>query len=238
MPRPAALELLGAVPAAAGGGGGPAGLANVVGWWDASDAATITHSAGRVSQWNDKSGNARHLTQATAGLKPLTASRTQNGLNTIDFDAVTRSMTAAFTLAQPITFYYVVVIDAVPAYGRLFDGGTGGNRANLYRNGPGGNWTISATSAVDTTKVVSTGARSHVALFNGAASKFYENGTQYGGSMNTGAGGVVSPLSIGDVAAGSVAVDGGYCEIVCQAAAASAADVSAWGAYTLPKWGV
>ena len=36
-------------------------------WLDADDATTITKDGGNlVSQWNDKSGNARHVTQATA----------------------------------------------------------------------------------------------------------------------------------------------------------------------------
>lgn len=39
-------------------------------WLDAMDAATITSSDGKVSQWNDKSGNGRHVTQATDNLRP------------------------------------------------------------------------------------------------------------------------------------------------------------------------
>lgn len=39
-------------------------------WFDASDSGSITESGGSVSQWNDKSGNARHLTQATGSKQP------------------------------------------------------------------------------------------------------------------------------------------------------------------------
>lgn len=39
-------------------------------WYDADDATTITESSGAVSQWDDKSGNARHISQLSAGLKP------------------------------------------------------------------------------------------------------------------------------------------------------------------------
>lgn len=38
-------------------------------WYDANDASTITIATG-VSQWNDKSGNARNLTQGTGGSQP------------------------------------------------------------------------------------------------------------------------------------------------------------------------
>ena len=59
--------------------------------WDASDSATITESSGAVSQWNDKSGNARHLT-ASSTARPTTNSVTLNGLNAIDFNGTTNIM--------------------------------------------------------------------------------------------------------------------------------------------------
>ena len=55
-------------------------------WLDAADASTITESGGAVSQWNDKSGNGRHVTQATAGSQPTLATNAVNGRSTIDFD--------------------------------------------------------------------------------------------------------------------------------------------------------
>jgi hypothetical protein len=39
-------------------------------WLDAADASTITESSGAVSQWNDKSGNSRHFTQASSTARP------------------------------------------------------------------------------------------------------------------------------------------------------------------------
>jgi hypothetical protein len=39
-------------------------------WLDADDASTITLNGSNVSQWNDKSGNNRHATQATAVYQP------------------------------------------------------------------------------------------------------------------------------------------------------------------------
>lgn len=39
--------------------------ATTVAWYDAADAGTITHSGGAVSQWDDKSGNANHITTTT-----------------------------------------------------------------------------------------------------------------------------------------------------------------------------
>lgn len=64
----------------------PSDLSGLQLWLDASDASTITDAGGgAVSQWSDKSGNAHHFTQPVAGNRPTTGTRTQNGLNVIDF---------------------------------------------------------------------------------------------------------------------------------------------------------
>jgi len=55
-------------------------------WLDAADASTITESGGAVSQWNDKSGNALHISQSTALQQPAYTSNGLNGRNTITFD--------------------------------------------------------------------------------------------------------------------------------------------------------
>jgi hypothetical protein len=54
-------------------------------WLDADDASTVTTVSGAVSQWNDKSGNARHATQATAGRRPAYTSSGLNGKNVLTF---------------------------------------------------------------------------------------------------------------------------------------------------------
>lgn len=51
-------------------------------WYDASDTSTITGSP--VSQWADKSGNGRHLVQATAGQRPTTGTLVHS-LNSVTF---------------------------------------------------------------------------------------------------------------------------------------------------------
>jgi hypothetical protein len=40
-------------------------------WLDAADASTVTMANGAVSEWRDKSGNARHANQGTAARRPL-----------------------------------------------------------------------------------------------------------------------------------------------------------------------
>ena len=48
----------------------PDSLAGLQLWRDATDAGSITLNAGNVAQINDKSGNARHFSQATASQQP------------------------------------------------------------------------------------------------------------------------------------------------------------------------
>jgi hypothetical protein len=55
-------------------------------WLDAADSDTITESGGAVSQWADKSGNARDARQETGSLQPTTGANTLGGLNVITYD--------------------------------------------------------------------------------------------------------------------------------------------------------
>ena len=56
-------------------------------WFDAADTATITHSGGAVSQWDDKSGNDKHLGQPAGANQPLTGAVTVNGENALQFSS-------------------------------------------------------------------------------------------------------------------------------------------------------
>ena len=54
-------------------------------WLDAADSSTITLNGSDVSQWNDKSGNAKHATQATAANQPAYLTTGFNGKPVISF---------------------------------------------------------------------------------------------------------------------------------------------------------
>jgi len=55
-------------------------------WLDASDPNTVTQSGGAISQWDDKSSNARNATQGTAANQPGYVLAAQNGLNVVRLD--------------------------------------------------------------------------------------------------------------------------------------------------------
>jgi hypothetical protein len=81
-------------------------------WLDASDASTVTSSGGLVSQWNDKSGNARHAVQATSGSRP-----TING-SAISIGDYNKFMTGAMAAGTFPTSIQVTVVFKASVGGR------------------------------------------------------------------------------------------------------------------------
>ena len=55
-------------------------------WLDAADASTITLNGSTVSQWNDKSGNTRHASQATTANQPIISNTGLNSKRSVNFD--------------------------------------------------------------------------------------------------------------------------------------------------------
>jgi hypothetical protein len=87
-------------------------------WLDAADASTITLNSTTVSQWNDKSGNSRNFSQATAGNQPTYQA---SGINSKPSVAFTGSndnfMTASSVLSSGSTagsIFWVQTTEADP----------------------------------------------------------------------------------------------------------------------------
>jgi len=73
-------------------------------WYDADDADTLTLSGSQVNQWNDKSGNDRHVSQSTGSFQPDLVSTWSNGKNTVYWDPndhINKRLTAS-GLANPL----------------------------------------------------------------------------------------------------------------------------------------
>ena len=77
-------------------------------WLDAADAATISPPGGPVSQWNDKSGNSRHATQATTANQPTVVVNSLNQKSVIRLDATDdfMSLSNPSGLTSATTFYF------------------------------------------------------------------------------------------------------------------------------------
>ncbi len=89
----------------------PSDDANLIGWWDADDGATLTHNAGIVSSWADKGGTTP-ITQTYGPERPTTGARSLNGRNVLDFNG---SKLMECNLAVPtsgnIAFHLALVLD-------------------------------------------------------------------------------------------------------------------------------
>jgi|Laugrefabdmm15dn_1035133.scaffolds.fasta_scaffold06380_6 hypothetical protein len=94
-------------------------------WLDAADASTITLNGSTVSQWADKSGNNRGLSQATAAQQPTYRTNVLNGLSGVDFfqDKALFSSTS-----NPVVQFVATVIKSQNAtwasYHAMFDSRT------------------------------------------------------------------------------------------------------------------
>lgn len=82
----------------------PPSSSSVIGWWDASNAASVTVSGGTASQVNNLLGTAGNLVQATGAKQPGYGSTTMNGRNTLH-QSGSRVMTA--TLVAGLGDMYV-----------------------------------------------------------------------------------------------------------------------------------
>jgi hypothetical protein len=99
-----ALKRAGTWPVAAPGGVG-SGLQL---WLDAAAPETLFDSTtggslvaadGGVARWEDKSGNSRHMTQATSGSRPARKTAIQGGLDVLRFDGSNDFMSVASSTA-------------------------------------------------------------------------------------------------------------------------------------------
>jgi hypothetical protein len=71
-------------------------------WWiDSADSTSISLQAGTnlVSQWDDKSGNGKHLTQSTSGNRPRYIESVKNGNSVIRFSGGNVAMTVPSSTA-------------------------------------------------------------------------------------------------------------------------------------------
>ena len=82
----------------------PEQIAGLQLWLDASDAATLFDATtggslvaadGTVARWEDKSGNARHMTQSTSGSRPTRKTAIQGGKDVLRFDGSDDSMSVS-----------------------------------------------------------------------------------------------------------------------------------------------
>ena len=105
----------------------PKSLSGLFGWWDFSDAATLTLNGAAptqtISEVRDKSGNNRHFLHTTALNQPAYTPNAQNGRAAATFNGADTFLDiASVTLNQPFTAIGVYQNTATSAFRLLLTG--------------------------------------------------------------------------------------------------------------------
>lgn len=225
-------------PIVAGSSWSPLSLTGLLAWYDWSNTGSITSSSNLVSQINDLSGNANHLTQSTGAQQPSTGVNTINGLNAGTFASSKWVLNTTLSSAgsQPYTLYMVVNITTFANFGFIFGRATQDANVSGIGTRSTPSFMIRSSTSVSSTATVTTGTTySVVATLNGASSTITVNGTT--DTLSPGAVGLGSQLWIGSQNDGqndSFYGKGG--EFVCQSGIGSASDKSSWASYVSSKW--
>lgn len=215
----------------------PAQLTSLKAWYK-SDTG-VTETSGKVSQWDDQSGNANHLTQANADQRPVKTASALNGYPSIDFDGIDDIMkTAAFTLDQPETVFVIFKQNTWTDGDRVFDGFYG-NFGGLLQNGssPGLRQYYGDFGPGPNTDMTLSQYKLFTAIFNSTNSILQvNNGTQSGpggnGALNMGG------FTLGAFGDGGSNSDISVVEVVVMGAAASDAERTAMKTYVTERYGI
>jgi hypothetical protein len=236
-------------------GWSPSMLPSLFAWYKAdaglySNAGTTpVTNGGAVQQWNDQSGGGRHLTQATAGKRPIWTTG-----NILTFTAANDHwmMTATGVPLGASTLSVFVAarmnVGATPNFGRLFNYGspsgfdyaTGSFAVAKESSNP----EIAMYGAAGSAQLggITDGATFFAGFVNnGTTVSVYKNNVFImnpctGGALTTGgAFGVSVPLSNAAPDVGS-RWDGRICEIILTTAAVSTADRNEIQAYLAARW--
>jgi hypothetical protein len=214
-----------------------------------------------VARWEDKSGNARHFTQATSGSRPARKASQQNGKDTLLFDGTNDFLDGSdFSDADSggLTVFVVYKRNATGAVHEILTKGNTNGVGWFVRHansdtlrfdidGGSGNTMARATSAT-----VSAASYAVVGLVasSGAyqSSVFYKNGSALGmaSASTAGSGAQQPPSTTGIVRVGAQEYQGAYyyhasvnvAEIIIYNAALSDTDRAAVESYLMTKWAI
>lgn len=114
-------------------------------WLDASDSSTITTVSDAVSQWDDKSGNNRHATQATSDRRPAYTSSGLNAKNIITFDGDNDYLITTSASYAAVNYFMVSKCISRSQYDALFAA-----RSSLQTKGVLSDITVTLSTATDT----------------------------------------------------------------------------------------
>jgi hypothetical protein len=141
-------------------------------WLEATDVGTVTTSGGQVTQINDKSGNNRNASQATASARPTYVSNSLNGLPVIRFPTGLQLLSLTNVSTMTNSFVMILMREGL------------GNISPLVENGDNYSYLhygniVYVSSGVTITAPVPMNANTwYINCWTG--SNFFSNGTNYG----------------------------------------------------------
>ena len=219
-------------------------------WLDSSDLATLYQdSAGTtpvaadgdpVGKWLDKSGNGRHLTQATAAQRPTMKAAVANGRNVVRFDGVDDNMArlSSIVSAQPLTILSVNRYSVGNKFEYVLDGNEEVRVIHGKRNDAGDPVFVFAGSVLSGGNGAAGGYKIQTSVVNGASSILRHNKAQVAtgdaGASHLGSGIVVGADK--SIAAGFL--DGDLCELVIYSSALTPGQITSVESYLSTRWGV
>ena len=225
----------------------PAELPNLALWLDAADASTITLNGSTVSQWRDKSPNARHVAQATAVKQPTYTLAAQNNLNVLSFDGNNKSLFASsgvINIPQPFSRFVAAQFLVKSNQSVFLDSDTLNTQCVFYNGETGTSWNV-ANGIAPAFMNYAYGTRDflnhqHFHIINGADSYWGIDGSSPTGPVNGGPGGQAG-IRIGHVRmeiSPGYAFNGRVFEIVLVPYVISTSDRQKLEGYLAWKWGL
>jgi hypothetical protein len=214
----------------------PSDISDLALWLDAADASTLTlDGSNNVEQWNDKSGNGRHVEQSNATLRPARTLSSINGLTALTFDGTDDRLIGTFaSISQPITVFCVVRVDNLGSQRTIFD-----SRLTVifaHYTTPPTNYNYHGGVARSFAGVVAGSTYLGAITYNGASSSLRINRSLVD-SGNAGSSSLTDGISVGCTRASSAFHLGAIAELVFYSKVLSAGEITSVENYLAAKWG-
>tara|TARA_R110000823_G_scaffold311529_1_gene437266 strand:+ start:1208 stop:2677 length:1470 start_codon:yes stop_codon:yes gene_type:complete len=206
---------------------------------DASDSSTITIATG-VSQWNDKSGQGNHVTQATGSKQPLLVNSSLNGKAVIRFNGtdewMSRTSYTGGTLTQPTSIFGVYSWPSGSTTRRVLDSANNSSRHVIYLGSAGQHGIFAGSELLGAGSPNSTDRLQYTALFNTTSSSLRKSKTTIlSGTTGTQImDGIMLAASSGTNSFGDIDI----AELLVYNATVSTVDRDAIEDYLTVKWGL